>query len=158
MTTATRVMSKGNSRIGWIAVTVVLTIIGFLATPHGPLGFFWRPAPGPEPTAAQLPFFMLLNLAEALTFGFGISFLLFGYRPMQAIAPASKTLTFAAYVSIAWLLSNWLFHDSLHIHVGESDLGLLLLIEYGFHLTLMIAGGIVALFFIKVTQGRAASR
>jgi hypothetical protein len=48
-------------------------------------------------------------------------------------------LTFAAYLSLAWVLGNWWAHDSLHIHHGL-NLVPLLGIEYGFHVTLMIAG------------------
>ena len=64
----------------------------------------------------------------------------------------------AAHLSIAWLLSNWWPHDSLHIHNGL-NLGGLLGIEYGFHITLMIAGLIVAYFFLTLLrQERAVSR
>src|SRR5215210_4305177 len=42
------------------------------------------PAPGgPEPTAGQFPFFLLLAAFEALTFGLGVSLLLFGFAPLK---------------------------------------------------------------------------
>jgi len=148
--------------INWkpaLAVTLVLAVAAVLASPNGPLGGFWRPpADSPVPTSAQLPLFILLNIAEGLMFGLGISFLIFGYPMVRAISPASTGLTRAAHLSIAWLLFNWWPHDSLHIHNGL-NLGGLLGIEYGFHITLMTAGVILAYFFLTLLgQERAASR
>ncbi|HEV8224498.1 MAG TPA: hypothetical protein VGP74_04510, partial [Rubrobacteraceae bacterium] len=42
-----------------------------------------------------------------------------------------------------WFLVSWWPHDNLHIHNGE-DLQGLLYIEYGFHVTLMLAGIVLA--------------
>ncbi len=134
-------------------LALVLTVLAFLAGPHAPLGFFWRPSPGlPNPTGLQVPLFMLLGLAEAVSFGLGIAFLLFGYPTVRAIYPASGTLTRLAHFSIAWLMFNWWPHDSLHLHVGE-NLGQLLVVEYAFHITLMIAGVILAYFFLTLVRG-----
>lgn len=81
----------------------------------------------------------------------GISFLIFCYPMVRALAPASTALTRAAHISIAWLLFNWWPHDSLHIFNGM-NLGGLLAIEYGFHITLMIAGAVLAYFFLTLLQ------
>lgn len=137
-----------------LAVTLVLAVVALLATPLGPLGGFWRPSPDiPVSTATgiQLLLFFVLNIAEALAFGLGISFLVFGYPMVRAISPASTGLTRAAHFSIAWLLLNWWVHDSLHIHVGMALNGLLGM-EYGFHITLMIAGVILASFFLTILR------
>ncbi len=145
--------------IKWLVLTLVLAIPAFLLSPNGPLGSFWRPAAGtPTPYGIQMALFMLLNIAEVLTFGLGVSFLIFGYPIAQRILPRSKNLATAAYLSVAWLLINWWPHDSLHIHVGESNLGQLLSIEYGFHITLMIAGAILAYFFFELARERGAIR
>ena len=141
--------------VKWLVVTLVLAVLAFLASPNGPLGGFWRPSPDfPQPTDAQLPLFVLLNATEALVFGFGAAFLIFGYPLVQAMLPASRGLTLAAYLSIAWLLVSWWPHDSLHIANGV-NMGGLLAIEYGFHVTLMIAGVILAYFFLNVLRGRS---
>ncbi len=159
MSTLTNVLPQQTSqpRI-WgklIALTTVLAILAFLASPNGPLGGFWRPSPDePMPTSAQLPFFIVLNLVEVVAFGFGVSLLVFGLPLVRAIAPASQTLTRLAHISIAWLLLNWWVHDSLHIHNGMNLDGLLR-IEYGFHVTLMLAGVILAYFFYTVLRGRS---
>ena len=158
MSTESQTLSREANRnwVKWLVVTLVLAAIAFLASPNGPLGGFWRPsADFPKPTNAQLPLFILLNLAEALTFGFGISFLIFGYPLMQTLLPASKGLTLAAHLSIAWLLFSWWPHDSLHVANGMNMNGLLA-IEYGFHVTLMITGAILVYFFLALVRQRIA--
>lgn len=151
-------IATATRTINWklvLVITLGLAIVAVLANPNGPLGGFWRPpADSPVPTSAELPFFILLNIAEGLTFGLGMSFLIFGYPMVRAISPASSGLTRAAHLSIAWLLINWWPHDSLHIHNGV-DLGGLLGIEYAFHITLMIAGAILAYFFLTLLRRTA---
>jgi len=148
---------RGPSRT-WIkvlAVTLAFALVAFITSPNAPLGHFWAPAMDmPMPTATQLPLFIVLNAAETLTFGLGVAFLVFGFPALRAIAPASPALTRAAHLSIAWLLINWWPHDSLHVHNGM-ELGGLLVIEYVFHLTLMISGVVLAWFFLTL-QRRAA--
>lgn len=151
-----------SSRARWIVVTVVLAVLAFLFGVNGPLGSVlgWRPAPGEMPTPGQLPFFILLSLFEAIAFGLGIAFLLFGLPWMRSAGPAPTALTRAAHISIAWVMANWWSHDSLHIANGL-DLGGLLLIEYGYHVTLMVAGTVAAWWFVTVVgnvQTMSASR
>jgi hypothetical protein len=140
------------------ALTIVLAVLAVLANPSGPLGGFWRPAANmPAPAGLELPFGLLLKIAEGLAFGLGISFLVFGYPLVRAYTPASPGLTRAAHLSIAWLLINWWPHDSLHIHNGL-NLGGLLAIEYAFHITLMLAGVVLAGFFLAVLRRDAPAR
>ena len=160
MSTQSQSFSKGARRnwIKWLVVTLVLAVIAFLACPNGPLGGFWRPsADFPQPADAQLPLFIILNVAESLAFGFGISFLIFGYPLMQTILPASKELTLAAYLSIAWLLFSWWPHDSLHVANGINLNGLLV-IEYVFHVTLMVTGAILVYFFLALAKSNYPRR
>ena len=141
-----------------LITTFVLGLTAFLAEPNGPLGAFWAPHPDvAEATGAQVPLFVILGLVDALAFGLGVSFLIFGYPLVKAIGPASEAMARAAHLSIAWLLINWWPHDSLHIHNGL-ELNGLLAIEYGFHITLIIAGLILAYFFLTLlSQERAVS-
>jgi hypothetical protein len=151
------VIQKSNSMINRkpaLVVAFLLAVVAFLATPLGPFGLFWRPSaeiPVSTATITQKILFMGLNISEALTFGLGIALLIFGYPLVRAISPASIGLTRAAHFSISWLLLNWWIHDSLHTHVGM-DLSGLLGIEYGFHVTLMIAGVILAAFFLTLLR------
>jgi hypothetical protein len=154
--------SDGRSQpasINWVktgVLALVLAVIAFLLSPNAPFGGFWAPAATmPKPTAGQLPFFILLNIAEVVTFGLGVAFLVFGYPMVRAIAPASLGLTRAVHLSIAWLLLSWWSHDSLHIYNGL-HLGGLLVIEYLFHVTLMIAGVILAYFFLTLHRRTGA--
>ena len=157
MSSESQSLTRGVSRtwIKWLVVTLLLAVIAFLASPNGPLGGFWRPsADFPQPTDAQLPLFILLNVAEVLAFGFGISFLIFGYPLMQTILPASKRLTLWTYLSIAWLLISWWPHDSLHVANGLNMNGLQV-IEYVFHVTLMVVGAILVYYFLALVRQRS---
>jgi hypothetical protein len=143
-------------KVNWkpaMVVTLVLAVIAVLANPSGPLGSFWRPsADSAVPPSTILPLFILFKIAEGLSFGIGISFLIFGYPIVKAISPASTGLTRAAHFSIAWLLFSWWPHDSLHIHNGMSNMSGLLIIEYAFHITAMIAGVILVRFFLTLLR------
>jgi len=145
-----------NTSTKVVIVTVLVGVLGFLTEPNGPFGSFWAPSPMvPEATGVQVPLFMILGAIEALALGLGVSFLLFGYSTLKANVPVSAPLTRAAHVSIAWFLGNWWAHDSLHLHNGMNLNGLLG-IEYGFHVTLMIAGVILLRFFLAVVRAPAA--
>jgi hypothetical protein len=141
-----------------LAIAFGLAVIALLGTPLGPLGTFWRPSPDvavPATTSVQYILFLVLNIAESLAFGLGIVFLFFGYPIVRAVSPASLGLTRAAHLAITWLLGNWWMHDSLHTHIGM-ELNGLLGIEYGFHLTLMISGVILAVFFLTIMRQEKA--
>jgi hypothetical protein len=141
----------------WVLVAVPLAILTFLSGSGAPLGGFWAPSPDAQAlmasaTGFQYAAFLGLKAAEALTFGTGVAFLLFGYGSVRSVSPR---LGRAAHLAIAWVLLNWWIHDSLHVHFEGGTAGALLGIEYGFHVTLMIAGGILAVFFAKVVGKRA---
>jgi hypothetical protein len=152
-TTMTVIESKAirNKAIG---LAVGLAVLAFLANPNGPLGGFWPPSMDfPAPTTSQIPLFILLNILEGITFGLGVSFLIFGFPMVKAISGSSSALSRAAHLSIAWLLLNSWPHDSLHVFNGHNMTGLLV-IEYGFHVTLMLSGIVLAVFFLKILQDR----
>lgn len=142
----------------WIKVLIVTVVVAVPAMILGPI--VWPPAEGgPEPTAGQLPFFIFLAAMESVLLGLGISFLIFGFPLTSRISSGSKPLTWAMYLAIGWLLVSWWPHDNLHIHVGDDMQGLLY-IEYGFHVTLMVCGLIMAygfLTFLREGLGKAAS-
>jgi hypothetical protein len=142
----------------WIGLSLVVAVLAFLSSPHGPLGGFWRPSPDmPAPTGAQVPLFIFLNVTEAVAFGLGVSFLVFGYGLVRSAVSASRALSIATYLSIGWMLINWWPHDSLHVANGMNLSGLLR-IEYGFHVTLIIAAAVLARFFLTVVSTRGLQR
>lgn len=142
----------------WTKVLIVTVTVALPAMMLGPV--IWPPAEGgPEPTAGQLPFFIFLAAMESVLLGLGVSFLIFGLPLVRRFAAGSSVRAWAMYLAIGWLLVSWWPHDNLHIHVGDDMQGLLY-IEYGFHVTLMICGLIVAygfLVFLREGLGKAAS-
>ncbi len=143
----------------WMKVLGITLLFAVPAFALGPVLF--PPAHGsPEPTAGQLPFFILLAAITSVTSGLGIAFLVFGLPSIHRFAAGSKFKAWGIYLSIGWLLTSWWVHDNLHIHNGSNMQGLLY-IEYGFHVTLMIAGLVLAfslLSLIREGSGRSADR
>jgi hypothetical protein len=126
----------------WMKVLAVTVLVAAPAMMLGPV--IWPPAEvGPEPTAGQFPFFLFLAAFEALTFGLGVSFLLFGFAPLKWALGGSSWRTWVAYLAVGWFLVSWWPHDNMHIHTG-TDMQGLLYIEYGFHVTLMASAVILA--------------
>lgn len=137
----------------WMKVLVVTLLFAVPAFALGPILF--PPAHGsPEPTAGQLPFFILLAAITSVTSGLGIAFLIFGFPSIRRFAAGSKFRAWGIYLSISWLLTSWWIHDNLHIHNG-SDMQGLLYIEYGFHVTLMIAGLVLAYSLLSLIRERS---
>ena len=93
---------------------------------------------------------------EALAFGLGISFLTLGLPVVRRVSEGSRARAWAAYLSIGWLLVSWWPHDNLHMHFGEDPQSLLYL-TYGFHLTLLLAGLVLALSFLSTIRQQSAS-
>lgn len=133
----------------------IFTVIGFLLGANAPIGqMIWPPDPmNPAPTAGQLPFFILLSVFEALAFGIGVTFLLTGLPAVRSLVGSSGARATALYLAISWVLVNWVIHDSLHMHNGMNMQGLLY-IEYGFHVTLILAGIALASNVMRLAQSR----
>ena len=153
--TAQAARGTGDARSStWIKVVVVSLFAAVAAMVAGPI--LWPtsdPPLFPEPAAAQVPFFVLLQVVTCLTFGLGVSFLMFG---LPVVRRASTDSTFRAwfmYLSIGWLLISWWPHGHLHQHNGH-DLQGLLYIEYGFHVAAMLAALIVAYGFLSLMRER----
>ena len=58
-------------------------------------------------------------------------------------------------MSIAWFLISWWPHDGFHRSL--TDMWTLVYVEYAFHLTLMIAGAILALAFARLARQAATA-
>jgi hypothetical protein len=133
----------------WLKWSLVTLILGALSFSLDQL--IWPVQPGAaQPPSNLLPLFILLSAVESLAFGLGVAFLAFG-RPMLSRMGRSSGLTAAAYLSVAWLLVNWWPHDNLHRVIGF-DWSRLVLVEYGFHLPLLIAGAVLAWFFVSLPR------
>jgi len=125
--------------------------IGVVSIPTSLVVFRPNLPAGATLPAAALVLLLGLKVFEGLALGTGIAFLIFGY-PLLKRAGRSRTLTLLAYLAIGWYLVNWWPHDNLHLLIGVNNLWGLLWIEYGFHLTMMVAAGVLALFFYRVIR------
>ncbi|HEY8598296.1 MAG TPA: hypothetical protein VIL85_07685 [Thermomicrobiales bacterium] len=134
------------------AKVALLTVA--LAIPTIPLGqLLWQAPPdaGHGPAPALLPFFILLAAAEGLAFGFGVAFLFLGWPLVRRATAEAGVATLPVYLSIAWSLLQWWPHSNSHRVIGE-DYVKLLLVDYGFHVTLMIGAAIIAHFFLATMR------
>ena len=77
--------------------------------------------------------------------------MIFVGKLLKNIPQESKNKTVPTYYALSWLLISWWPHDNFHIHNGMNAQGLLY-IEYGFHLTLLIASLILANYFIHIIK------
>lgn len=112
----------------------------------------WPDPPGaPAPPPGLLPFLLVPAVFEALAFGVGVAFLVFGAR-LLARAGQPAGLTVATYAAIAWSLVNWWPHVNFHRAIG-SNLVALVEVDWAFHLTLIASAAVIAYFFLRVLVG-----
>ncbi len=138
-----------KSWLKWSLVTLLVGALAFVLTPVWPV-----PPSAPQPPESLLPLFILLSLGESVSFGLGVAFVIFGH-PLLGRMGRSARLTTAAYLAIAFLLINWWPHDNLH-RITSGDWSRLVLVEYGFHLPLMLAGAVLAWFFVSIGEARVS--
>ena len=137
----------GSGRGRVVGIVVVTLVSAFVTMALGQK--IWTIPPGAAaPPAGLVPFFVILELVGDVLFGLGVSFLIFGYG-LLVRARQPLTLAYATYVSIAWLMLSWWPHGNLHRVTPAGAWVNLIYIDYGFHLSLMVATAIVALFFIR---------
>lgn len=118
----------------WIIVTLLFAVPSFFLS-----RIIWPDSQGAMPPPPSLiPFFILISAVESFLFGLGIAFILLGKSVVKKVSSNSKSLATAVYISIAWLLISWWPHDNFHRAVGMDYHGLII-IEYAFHLTLIVA-------------------
>jgi hypothetical protein len=145
-------MSKFTAEgpLRWIAVTVVVAAAAI------PLSFVLWPAPPgvATPPPSILPLFIPIAVViPALSLGVGVAFMLFGTRLLPATG--ASALSRAAFVSIGWLLVNWWPHSNFHrVANGWTNI---VLVDYFFHTTVIIATCVVAAFFLSVIRERGGA-
>jgi hypothetical protein len=136
-----------SDRLRWFVVTVVV------AAAAVPLSFvLWRTPPGvATPPADVLPFLVPIGVViPALSLGLGVAFMFFGSKIIRTNQPSA--LSRASFVSIWWLLVNWWPHANFHrVANGWANV---LVIDYVFHTTVIIATCVVAVFFFSTLGDR----
>jgi hypothetical protein len=128
-----------SQRTKIIIVAAVCAVGSFLLS-----RVIWPDAPEAlKPAGTLVPFFIILSILESLIFGVGVSFLVFGWRRVAELTKQGRSL-WPAFIATAWLMVSWWPHDNMHRVNPEGNFVGLLRIEYLFHVTLIIAGFIVA--------------
>lgn len=133
-------------------IALLFAIPALMSGAKTPIGMQFWPAyqNNPTPTDGQLPFYILLVFIEALALGIGMAYLILGWKRVKAVK-RNRRRAKAVYFSIGWLLVNWYFHGNLHIHNGPDTEGLLY-IEYGFHVTMIIAAFVLAYCYFSMLR------
>jgi hypothetical protein len=127
-----------------LKMLVITLLFGVAAFVLGPV--LWPPSPDIHPSAAQLPYLIVLSVIEALAFGFGVAFIVYGRSLIKGLTGGVGKAASAMHGSLAWLLVSWWPHDNLHIHNALNINGLIA-IEYAFHLTVIAAGVVLVYSF-----------
>lgn len=142
-------MGGTQIRIPWVKVLAVTLVVALPAMLLGRV--IWPPAGEVEPTSGQLPFFIFESFSEALSLGLGVAFLIFGLPLVRQVETSSKLRAWLMYLSIGWLMVSWWPHGNLHVSNGD-NMQRLLYIEYGFHVTLVIVGAVLAYCFLSLLR------
>jgi hypothetical protein len=136
----------------WIKVLLVTLVVAVPAFVLGPVLF--PPAEvGIEPTAGQIPYFILLAVWDAVFLGLGVAFLLFGMPVLRKVSPDSSVRAWVMYLSVGFLTVSWWPHLNMHASNGIDFQGLLY-IDYGFHVPLMISAAALIYCFISIARRR----
>lgn len=97
------------------------------------------------------PYFAFIIGAESLSFGIGVAFLIFGFPLIKRLG-VTRFAAWGGYLGIAWLFMNWWPHESFHRTTLSGEFARVLWIQYTFHLSMMLAAGLVAYFFLEVAR------
>lgn len=93
--------------------------------------------------------------------GGGVTFVIFGYPTVKRL-PVSPGFAFAFYLGIGYFLLNWWVHDHLHIIALNlvdfaRTVGMSMVIDYVFHIGMMVFAGVFALVFAKTLLARSVT-
>ena len=132
-----------------IKVLIITFILGAFAFYAGQA--LWPKSPDFLPNATQLFLLNVIYFIEALLFGFGIALFYFGLAPIKETSKNMRRKTMLAFISLCWLLVSWYPHDIAHAYNGFSMKGLVI-IEYAFHLTLIVATLLIVSYIYSVAS------
>jgi hypothetical protein len=113
----------------------------------------WPNPPGaPVPSASLLPFLMVPAIFESLALGAGVAFLVAGGRSLARLGQP-RWLTLATYASVGWTLISWWPHSNMHR--ANTSLQGLAVIDWSFHITVILAASVIAVFVYRVINSPA---
>lgn len=136
------------------------TLWGMLLDAHGPLGSrLYPPFPGAaSPAGSVLGVLMAGVFVQALGLGLALALLVHA-RPLVAglrrAAGGRQGVAIGAFASLVWILASWIPHGSLHLHVDPTNFWALAALEWGFHVSLVAAGALLARFAFVAATGAA---
>jgi hypothetical protein len=134
----------------WYKVLLITLGTAVPAFVLGPI--IWPPdLHGGAPSGLQLLLFMALAALESLTFGLGVAFISYGLPLVRRAASGSRARAWITFIATAWLLISWWPHDNMHKHNGM-DLDGLLKIDYLFHVSMIVAGAVLAYTLVRALQ------
>ncbi len=140
----------------WMKVLLITLPVAIASLPIGQM--LWPPATADgmgmemEMSGLMLLGFIGVSVFEGLALGIGVSFLVLGLPVVRRLATNGYgALAWASFAAIIWFLVSWWPHDGLHRSMGD-DMTALLAVEYGFHVTLIIAGAILAYAFVRTAS------
>jgi hypothetical protein len=134
----------------FFGVTVATAVLAFSLT----LVIWPIPPVITLPPASLLPYFVFVIACECLSFGFGVAFLIFAF-PLVRRLGGSRFTAWGGYLGIAWFSLNWWPHESFHRTTLSTNFAKQIWIQFGFHLTLIIAAVLVARFFVEAARNVA---
>lgn len=139
---------KTGRIVSIFALVCVVAATALLLHPLGPLGNkIWPPSDiCPLPTPEQFPFFVVIAVIEAGALGLGVAFMTCGYGAVKWLRHRWQRLV--VFIGLGWHMMNWALHDGFH-QVAGIDLTRILYIEYGFHVTLIVASCLIVLALIE---------
>jgi hypothetical protein len=157
MTTAqTTTVRTGSSLRAFAVITVAGGALAFVLAPQSPVGQQLWPAMlelDPAPSGAQIGLFMALGAIESLAFGAGLAVLLLGRGPVRRLFGPQRAGLATRQPPVGLLAAVELVAARGHAH----DLGdrRVLVIEYGFHLTSILAAAVLAYALYVLASGAA---
>lgn len=134
----------------WIVIAVLGALVAMVFGPSGPAGGFWGREPTPGLEGGVLGALVVYALLEAAFFGFGIAWL--------ALARRVTSVSTGSYLAIGWMLVSWFPHGALHQSMEHDNWAGLAAVEYGFHLTMILAAVVVAREFLTGPDRSAVSK
>lgn len=138
------------SKLFIVALTVGLAIPAFVLS-----RVIWPDPPGAAaPPPGLLPLLMVPAVVEALAFGAGAAFVITAGRAL--LRRTYDRLSLAAYISAAWALVSWWPHSNMHR--ANTTLEGLVLIDWTFHLTLILGAAIVGTYFYAAIRNERAAQ
>jgi len=143
------VKSFGISPLKFWSLTIGIAVVGFVL--HKPL-VLDHAASATDPEGPMLAGFMVLTVLSALAMGIGVSMLVFGGRVLAALPEHVRGAGRVVQLGLVWLIAPWMIHEGLHVTNGSEQMGRLLVIEYGFHVTSYVAAILVAVAAARVLR------